>query len=220
MVKALLAALIAATLVNSPLAAQEYLEGYIMLSLRNELPHPVRGLSSGGFASGLSSLDNILARHRTEVFKRFSGFTAYGRRLYKLKVPSTVNIESVLQDLRNNPNVEHAERIEILKTLLTPNDTDWANQWNFDDDHLHVVAYSAGCDHVIGVTGVLQNDQKGRDTGYGAYVDVAAPVDNVPTVAYDANPTRPSMRTPAETRPDSWPHIHVTKNLEIFGRYL
>ena len=54
----------------------------------------------------------------------------------------------------------------------------------------------------------------------GAYVDVAAPVDNVPTVAYDANPTPPSMRTPAETKPDSWPHIHATKNLEIFGRYL
>ena len=111
MVKALIAALIAATLVNGPLAAQEYLEGYIMLSLHNELPNPVRRMSSGRFASGLSSLDNILARHRTEVFTRFSGFTAYGRRLYKLQVPSTVNIESVLQDLRNNPNVEHAERI-------------------------------------------------------------------------------------------------------------
>lgn len=81
MVKALLTALIAATLVNSPLAAQEYLEGEIMLSLHNELPNPVRGLSSGGVASGLSSLDNILARHRAQVFERFSGFTAYGRRL-------------------------------------------------------------------------------------------------------------------------------------------
>ena len=404
MVKVLLAALIAATLASSPLAAQEYLEGYIMLSLHKELPHPVRGLSSGGFASGLSSLDNILARHRTEVFKRFSGFTAYGRRLYKLKVPSTVNIESVLQDLRNNPNVEHAERIEILKTLLTPNDTDWANQWNFDDDHLQaedawdietgsnnvilaiidtgldyehpdltqniwrgtdtpigldfcglpprcsylptsttdtdpqheggethshgtkmagvaaakinnmrnvaglaggttnsdgvrimglragfdhaggtggamptdlytdalefviahqsrtdlsyvvnmsfatastltpppipspnpmvqaavtnawntgrivlvagarganfdVRAYPAAYDNVLGVTGVTRDDVKGTNTGYGSYVDVAAPVDNVPTVAYDASPTRPSMRTPPETDPPGWPHI-------------
>ena len=107
-----------------------------MLSLHNELPNPVRRMSSGRFASGLSSLDNILARHRTEVFTRFPGFTAYGRRLYRLKVPSTANIESVLKDLRNNPNVEHAEQIEPVPTLLTPNDTDWTNQWNFDATHL------------------------------------------------------------------------------------
>ena len=69
MTKALLAALLAATLVNGPLAAQEYLEGYIMLSLHNELPNPVRRLSSGRFASGLSSLDNILTRYRTEGFQ-------------------------------------------------------------------------------------------------------------------------------------------------------
>ena len=70
MAKTIIAALIAATLVNSPLAAQEYLEGYIMLSLYNELPNPVRRLSSGQLASGLSSLDNVLARHRTEVFEQ------------------------------------------------------------------------------------------------------------------------------------------------------
>ena len=103
MVKALIAALIAATLVNGPLAAQEYPEGYIMLSLHNELPNPVRRLSSGRFASGLSSLDNILARHRTEVFTRFPGFTAYGRRLYRLKVPSTANIESVRRSCLKTP---------------------------------------------------------------------------------------------------------------------
>ena len=48
-------------------------------------------------------------------------------------------------------------------------------------------AYPAAYDNVIGVTGVLENDRKGRDTGYGAYVDVAAPVDDVPTVAYNAD---------------------------------
>ena len=50
-----------------------------------------------------------------------------------------------------------------------------------------VRAYPAAYDNVLGVTGVLQNDRKGRDTGYGAYVDVAAPVGNVPTVAYNAD---------------------------------
>lgn len=400
MVKALLVALIAATLVNSLLAAQEYLEGEIMISLHKELPNPVHRLSSGQFASRASSLDNILARHRTQVFERFSDFTAYGRRLYNMKVPSTVNIESVLKDLRNNPNVEYAERVEILKTALTPNDTDWANQWNFNTTHLQaedawdietgsdnvilvildtgldhkhpdltqniwmgmdtpigldfcgnvvsrcnygmgtndtdpqheggethshgtkmagvaaakinnthnvaglaggttasdgvrimglragydhanggggsmfsnrytqainfvvahqsrnpdlsyvvnmsfvtggpnpqpnqiiqtavtnawntgriilvgaarssndsVTGYPAGYTNVLGVTGVLPNDRKGRDTGYGAYVDVAAPVDNVPTVAYDANPTPPSMRTNSKPDPLGWPHI-------------
>ena len=86
--------------------------------------------------------------------------------------------------------------------------------------NFNVRAHPAAYDNVIGVTGVTQDDVKGTDTGYGSYVDVAAPVDNVPTVAYDANPTQPSMRTPAETRPDNWPHIHATKNLEIFGRHL
>ncbi len=396
MVKALLAALIAATLVNSPLAAQEYLEGEIIICLHRELPNPVSRLSSGQFVSGASSLDSVLAQHSAQVFERFSGFTEYGRRLYRLKVPSTVNIESVLQDLKNDPNVEEAERIELLSTGLTPNDTDWSQQWNFDANHLqtedawdietgsdnvilavidtgldhhhpdlmqniwrgtdtpigldfcgnvvgtcnysagtrdtdpqheggetyshgtkmvgvaaakinnmsnvaglaggttnsdgvrimglragyedatgssgsvrpgraidaidflvahqrrnpnlsyvvnmsfvglgrrttfqtavtnawntgrivlvgianlsnnNVVGYPAGYDHVIGVTGVLRNDRKGTNAGYGAYVDVAAPVDNVPTVAYDANPTRPSLRTPPQTDPLGWPHI-------------
>ena len=47
--------------------------------------------------------------------------------------------------------------------------------------------YPAGMANVIGVTGVLQNDRKGANTGYGSYVDVSAPVDGVPTVAYNAN---------------------------------
>ena len=51
----------------------------------------------------------------------------------------------------------------------------------------NVMVYPAAYDNVLGVTGVLQNDRKGRDTGYGAYVDVAAPVSNVPTVAYNAD---------------------------------
>ena len=47
--------------------------------------------------------------------------------------------------------------------------------------------YPAGSDNVIGVTGVTRNDIKGTSSGYGSYVDVAAPVENVPTVRYDAS---------------------------------
>lgn len=51
-----------------------------------------------------------------------------------------------------------------------------------NDDSL---AYPAAYDNVLGVTGVDVNDVKGTNSGYGTYVDVAAPVDNVPTIAYN-----------------------------------
>ena len=51
----------------------------------------------------------------------------------------------------------------------------------------NTTGYPAGYANVVGVTGVTQDDVKGRDTGYGAYVDVAAPVEGVPTVRYDAS---------------------------------
>ena len=45
--------------------------------------------------------------------------------------------------------------------------------------------YPAASMHVIGVTGLDRDDQKSAQSGYGSYVDVAAPVDEVPTLAYN-----------------------------------
>ena len=53
--------------------------------------------------------------------------------------------------------------------------------------NISAIGYPAGYPNVIGVTGVTQDDVKGADTGYGSYVDVAAPVEDVPTVRYDAS---------------------------------
>ena len=53
--------------------------------------------------------------------------------------------------------------------------------------NISAIGYPAGYPNVIGVTGVTQDDVKGTAAGYGSYVDVAAPVEDVPTVRYDAS---------------------------------
>lgn len=47
--------------------------------------------------------------------------------------------------------------------------------------------YPAAYDKVVAVTGVDRYEVKGAASGYGAYVDLCAPVDGVPTVAYNAS---------------------------------
>ncbi len=70
------------------------------------------------------------------MFERFSAYTEQSRRLYRLRVPSSTDIGLLLKKLAKDPNIEYAERVEILKTVLTPQDPDWAQQWNLDSSHL------------------------------------------------------------------------------------
>ncbi len=53
-------------------------------------------------------------------------------------------------------------------------------------ENTDAIGCPAGYNNVIAVTGVTSDDVKGRDAGYGAYIDVSAPVEDVPTVAYNA----------------------------------
>ena len=107
-----------------------------MVSLREELSESVRKLSTGQIVSGVSSLDTLLARHNVGVFERSPDYTEQTRRLYRLSVPSSTDIDRLLQELAKDSSVEYAGRIEMLKTALTPQDPDWAQQWNFDSSHL------------------------------------------------------------------------------------
>ena len=49
------------------------------------------------------------------------------------------------------------------------------------------------------------------------YVAVAAPVESVPALFYDAKPTPPGRRTLSETRPAGWPPIHATNTSKFSG---
>lgn len=117
--KAFIVSLMMAAFVNPQSYAQEFLEGEIMVSLREELSGSVRKLSTGKIVSGISSLDTLMARHRAEVFERFSDYTEQTRRLYRLRVPSSTDIDRLLQELAKDSSVEYAGRI-ISRSDGTP----------------------------------------------------------------------------------------------------
>ena len=47
------------------------------------------------------------------------------------------------------------------------------------------LAYPAAYENTVAVTGVTELEAKGGESGFGTYVDLCAPVDGVPTVAYN-----------------------------------
>ena len=113
MEKMLLSALAIAVFIHGQPSAQEFIEGEILLCLRAERPEPVRKLSSGRIVSGISGLDEIMLRHSAVTLERFSGYTALTKKLYRLKVPRTTDIDRLLQELANDPSVQFAERVDI-----------------------------------------------------------------------------------------------------------
>ncbi|NTU69698.1 S8 family serine peptidase, partial [bacterium] len=50
--------------------------------------------------------------------------------LYKIKTQENQSITNLYQSLKNNPTVDYIEPNYIVKTTATPNDTNYASQWN------------------------------------------------------------------------------------------
>ncbi len=74
----------------------------------------------------ISSVDRMNSRKAKEIKKVP---TKENSRLFKLKVPKEKDIKDIIEEYKNNPDVEYAEPNYIRRFFLEPNDIH-ANQWN------------------------------------------------------------------------------------------
>ena len=126
---------------NSSLqAGVDYVAGEIIILLKSssEAQVAVQGSSTNGVQQmGLASLDRLNTRKEVKRIGESAArqVSALAARRYVLSVPEGQEL-NLVQAYSNNEHVELASLNHIYQTALTPNDTNWSAQWNFDDDHL------------------------------------------------------------------------------------
>ena len=85
----------------------------------------VAGTDGGNTRKEVTRIGESAARH----------VSALAVRRYVLSVPEGQEL-SLVRAYSSNEHVELASLNHIYETVLTPDDDDWSDQWNFDDDHL------------------------------------------------------------------------------------
>jgi serine protease len=124
-----------------------------------------------------TSLDSAL-RSATRAIPAQAGRALEVRQLRRLAVGADVvrsdrkldrvEAESLMRQLASNPNVEYVEVDKLNKPLLTPNDTNYGQQWGYQDSDAGIRANEAwdvtsGAGSVVAVldTGIT-NKRSGR----------------------------------------------------------
>jgi serine protease len=149
--------------------------------------------------------------------------TANGAQVLRLdREVTSSELSDLVNTLRANPNVEYAEEDQLLRTILTPNDTHYNLQWHYYENTAGIRAPSAWDSATgAGVTVAV------IDTGYRPHVDLAANIvggyDFIsdPYVANDGNGRDSDASDPGDwtaagecaagepAYPSSWHGTHV-----------
>jgi serine protease len=126
---------------------------------------------------------------------------------------SPVEAETLMRQIAANPNVEYVQIDRVMKQPLTPNDTNYSQQWGYTDADAGIRANTAW--DVANGSGIIVAV---LDTGYVAHSDLAANIvagydfiSNT-TVAGDGNGRDSDASDPGDYYggdPSSWHGTHV-----------
>ena len=107
------------------------MEGEIIVKLKKASQNSYLKFSDISSLSDIESIDDLNKKHNVQsVTKLFENCEDSSlSRIYKLKLPKDGDIYSILEEYRNNENVEYAELNFILRAFNTPNDPDFESQW-------------------------------------------------------------------------------------------
>lgn len=82
---------------------------------------------------GIASLDALAKKLNVETLEPLAPQSTSPdmQRIYRVRVPQSQDLRKTIQDFRNNHSVAFAEPNAIVHAHFTPNDTNFADQWNF-----------------------------------------------------------------------------------------
>ena len=115
-------------------------KGVVTVKLKERLP---RRLAKGTNTFGVSSVDEKLSRFgATGISERFihkpipeNSELPDLSRIYKIELPENSDIEQVIKELSNDPNVEYAEPVYLSYLLEAPNDSLYSLQSHLQQIH-------------------------------------------------------------------------------------
>ena len=115
------------------------IKGIASVQLEDDVDVNVARRGFGKVSFGLATLDKVLNDHQVEDFKAIfpwrkekpktnSGMKDLTRWV-EISFPETVNVNDVVNALKQNPHVRFAEPVWAMPMRATPDDPQWSSQW-------------------------------------------------------------------------------------------
>lgn len=125
----------------------DYARGVIAIELTSPLPDGQMRVAPSGYATvGIASLDAIAAKYAVSSIqpmfpgaepRTYEGQTVDLSRYCVVRFDSTISLDSILNDYRQDPNVVGADPNAIYRPDAVPNDPHYTDQWHLNQfsDH-------------------------------------------------------------------------------------
>jgi serine protease len=134
----------------------DFVEGELYVKLKAQFNRQAAGKNSSNVNTKreIPGIKNVIERGNAKINNAKAPFY-YSKNdklksIYRIKVENYASIEEILDDLKNHPSIEYAERVRMRKIISTPSDTLYTSLW-----HLAKIKASEAWDINPGVQNVI-----------------------------------------------------------------